>query len=164
VVCFPCELTTSIHMDKIRRNAVIHQMKRLRLLTPREAAEILGISFPTIKKWIYRGKLRTVRTPGGHHRIPEADIAKYLRATLGNESRDNWTISSRMISESNQLAGRILGIQVDGVVAQVTMSVGRHRLTSIISSELASDLHLKTGDNVVALVKSSQVMILRNQV
>ena len=151
-------------MGKIRRNAVIHHMKRLQLLTPREAAEILGISFPTIKKWIYRGKLRTVRTPGGHHRIPEADIAKYLRATLGNESRDNWTISSRMISESNQLAGRILGIQVDGVVAQVTMSVGRYRLTSIISSELASDLHLKTGDNVVALVKSSQVMILRNQV
>jgi molybdopterin-binding protein len=69
-----------------------------------------------------------------------------------------------MISESNQLAGRILGIQVDGVVGQVTMSVGRNRLTSIISSELASDLHLKTGDNVVALVKSSQVMILRNQV
>ena len=151
-------------MGKIRRNAVIPHMKRLRLLTPREAAEIPGISFPTIKKWIYRGKLRTVRTPGGHHRIPEADIAKYLRATLGNESRDNWTISSRMISESNQLAGRILGIQVDGVVAQVTMSVGRYRLTSIISSELASDLHLKTGDNVVALVKSSQVMILRNQV
>ena len=125
---------------------------------------MLGISFPTIKKWLYRGKLRTVRTPGGHHRIPEADIAKYLRATLGKESRDNWTISSRMISESNQLAGRILGIQVDGVVAQVTMSVGRNRLTSIISSELASDLHLKTGDNVAALVKSSQVMILRNQV
>ena len=114
-------------MGKIRRNAAIHQMKRLRLLTPREAAEILGISFPTIKKWIYRGKLRTVRTPGGHHRIPEADTAKYLRATLGNESRDDWTISSRMISESNQLAGRILGIQVDGVVAQVTMSVGRYR-------------------------------------
>ena len=50
------------------------------------------------------------------------------------------------------------------VVGQVTMSVERNRLTSIISSELASDLHLKTGDNVVALVKFSQVMILRNQV
>jgi excisionase family DNA binding protein len=100
-------------------------MKRPRLLTPREAAGILGIRFPTIKKWIYRGKLRTVRTPGGHHRIPEADIVKHLRATLGNESRDNWTINSRMISENNQLAGRILGIEVDGVVAEVTMSVGR---------------------------------------
>jgi molybdopterin-binding protein len=139
-------------------------MKRPRLLTPREAAGILGISFPTIKKWIYRGKLRTVRTPGGHHRIPEADIAKHLRATLGNESRDNWTINSRMISENNQLAGRILGIEVDGVVAQITMSVGQYRLTSIISSDLASDLRLKTGDNVVALVKSSQLMILRSQI
>jgi molybdopterin-binding protein len=86
------------------------------------------------------------------------------RLRLGSESRDSWTISSRMISESNQLAGRILGIQVDGVVAQVTMSIGRYRLTSIISSELAFDLHLKTGDMVAALVKSSQVMILRNQV
>jgi molybdopterin-binding protein len=105
-----------------------------------------------------------VRTPGGHHRIPEADIVKHLRATLGNESRDNWTINSRMISENNQLAGRILGIEVDGVVAQVTMSVGQYRLTSIISSDLASDLQLKTGDNVVALVKSSRVMILRSQI
>jgi molybdopterin-binding protein len=139
-------------------------MKRPRLLTPREAAEILGISFPTIKKWIYRGKLRTVRTPGGHHRVPEADIAKHLRAALGNESRDNWTVRSHRISESNQLAGRILGIEVDGVVTQVTMSVGRYRLTSIIPSDLASDLRLKTGDNVVALVKSSQVTILRNQI
>jgi molybdopterin-binding protein len=69
-----------------------------------------------------------------------------------------------MISENNQLAGRILGIEVDGVVAQIAMSVGQYRLTSIISSDLASDLRLKTGDNVVALVKSSQVMILRNQV
>lgn len=91
-------------------------------------------------------------------------FAKHLRATLGSESRDSWTIRSRMISESNQLAGRILGIQVDGVVAQVTMSIGRYRLTSIISSELACDLHLKTGDKLVPLVQSSQVMILRNQV
>jgi excisionase family DNA binding protein len=111
-------------------------------LTPREAAEILGISFPTIKKRIYKGKLRTVRTPGGHHRIPEADIAKHLRATLGAESRDKWTIRWRWISESNQLAGRILGIEVDGLIARVTISVGEYRLTSIITSELASDLHL----------------------
>jgi molybdopterin-binding protein len=69
-----------------------------------------------------------------------------------------------MISENNQLAGRILGSEVDGAVAQVTMSVGPYRLTSVISSDLASDLRLKTGDNVVALVKSSQLMILRSQI
>ena len=69
-----------------------------------------------------------------------------------------------MISENDQLAGRILGIEVDGVVAHITMSVGQYRLTSIISSDLASDLRLKAGDNVVALVKSSQLMILRSQI
>jgi molybdopterin-binding protein len=69
-----------------------------------------------------------------------------------------------MISENNQLAGRVLGIEVDDVVVQVRMSVGHYRLISIISSDLASDLQLKTGDNVVALVKSSQVTILRSQI
>jgi excisionase family DNA binding protein len=63
-------------------------MSRPRLRTPREAAEILGISYPTIKQWIYKGKLRTVKTPGGHHRIPEEDIEKHLRATLGHRSRE----------------------------------------------------------------------------
>jgi molybdopterin-binding protein len=110
-----------------------------------------------------QGKVADSEDPGRASSHTRGGHCEISASTLGNDSRDNWTISARMISESNQLAGRIVGIQVDGVVAQVTMSVGRYRLTSIISSELASDLHLKTGDNVVALVKSSQVMILRNQ-
>ena len=139
-------------------------MLRRRLLTPREAAEILSISYPTIKNWIYQGKLRTVKTPGGHHRIPEEDIEKHLRATLGAGSRDKWRVGSDKISESNQLVGRILDLTVDGLIAQVTISIGDYRLTSIITAEAASDLGLKIGDSVVALLKSSQVMILRNQI
>ena len=102
--------------------------------------------------------------PGGHHRIPEEDIEKHLQATLGAGSRDKWKIGSDKISESNQLVGRILGIKVDGLIAQVTISVGDYRLTSIITAGAASELRLKIGDNVVALLKSSQVMILRNQI
>jgi molybdopterin-binding protein len=139
-------------------------MLRPRLLTPREAAEILGISYPTIKQWIYKGKVRTVKTPGGHHRIPEEDIQKYLQATLGHGSRDKWRVGSNKISESNQLVGRILELKVDGLVAHVTISIGDYRLTSIITADAASDLCLKIGDDVVALLKSSQVMILRNQI
>ena len=97
-------------------------MFRPRLLTPRQAAEILSISYPTIKNWIYKGKFRTMKIPGGHHRIPEEDIEKHLRATLGAGGRDKWRIASDRISESNQMVGRILGIQVDGLVAQVTLS------------------------------------------
>jgi len=142
----------------------LNTMLRRRLLTPREAAEILSISYPTIKNWIYKGKLRTVKTPGGHHRIPEEDIEKHLRATLGAGSRDKWRVGSDKISESNQLVGRILDLTVDGLIAQVTISIGDYRLTSIITAEAASDLGLKIGDSVVALLKSSQVMILRNQI
>jgi molybdopterin-binding protein len=105
-----------------------------------------------------------VKTPGGHHRIPEEDIEKHLRATLRPGSRDQWRIGSDKISESNQLVGRILGIRVNGLVAQVTISIGDYRRTSIITANAASELRLKIRDNMVALLKSSQVVILRNQI
>ena len=73
-------------------------------------------------------------------------------------------LGSDKISESNQLLGRILGIQVDGLVAQVTITVGDFQLTSIITADAASELRLKSGDNVIALLKSTQVMILRSQI
>jgi molybdopterin-binding protein len=138
-------------------------MLRPRLLNPREAAQILSISYPTIKNWINKGKLRTVKTPGGHHRIAEDDVEQHLRAMLGPRSCDKWKMGSDKISESNQLVGRILGIKVDGLIAEVTISTGNYRLTSIITADVASELRLKVGDNVVALLNSSQVMILRNQ-
>jgi len=139
-------------------------MLRPRLLTPREAAEILHISYATIKHWIYVGKLRTVKTPGGHHRILEEDIEKHLRATLSARCREEWRIAPSKISESNQLVGRILAIKASGLVAQVTISIGDHRLTSIVSADVAAELGLRIGDSVVALMKASQVTILRNQI
>jgi excisionase family DNA binding protein len=48
------------------------------LHSPREAANILGISYPTLKQWIYKKKLRTVKTAGGHHRIPESELDRFL--------------------------------------------------------------------------------------
>jgi molybdopterin-binding protein len=138
-------------------------MLRPKLLTPRQAAEILNLSYPTIKSWIYKGKLRTVKTPGGHHRIPEEDIEKHLRGALGSSSRDKWRVGSDKISESNQLVGRILELKVDGLIAQVAIAIGDYRLTSIITADAASELRLKIGDTMVALLKSSQLMILRNQ-
>ena len=61
-----------------------------RLLAPREAANILGISYPTLKQWIYRNKLKTVKTPGGHHRVPESEIDRLIPKNLlrGDIARD----------------------------------------------------------------------------
>ena len=53
-----------------------------RLLAPREAANILGISYPTLKQWIYRGKIKTAKTPGGHHRVPESEIDRLIPKSL----------------------------------------------------------------------------------
>jgi len=57
-----------------------------RLLAPREAANILGVSYPTLKQWIYRGKIKTAKTPGGHHRVPESEIDRLITSQAAGES------------------------------------------------------------------------------
>ena len=52
--------------------------ERHEALYSREAAQVLGVSYPTLKQWIYKGRIRTVKTPGGHHRIPEKQVDKFL--------------------------------------------------------------------------------------
>jgi len=138
-------------------------MPKPKLRPPREAARILGISFATVKQWIYKGKLRTVKTLGGHHRILEEDIEKHLQSKLADENRKTG-LGPDKISESNQLFGRILEIKVDGLMAQVTILAGDNELTSLITADAASELGLRTGDDVIALLKSSQIMILRKPV
>src|ERR1017187_1202070 len=55
------------------------------LLRPRDAAAVLGVSYASLKQWIYKGKLRTVKTAGGHHRIPQSEIDRYLFKSLGKQ-------------------------------------------------------------------------------
>jgi molybdopterin-binding protein len=139
-------------------------MPKPKLRRPREAARILGISFATVKQWIYKGKLRTVKTLGGHHRILEEDVERHLRSKLADERRKKCRFGPDKISESNQLLGRTLQIKVDGVIAQITILAGEYELTSLITTDAVSELELRTGDDVIALLKSSQIMILREPV
>lgn len=132
-----------------------------KLFTPRDAAQVLGISYPTLKKWIYTKKIRSVRTAGGHHRIPEKEVDRFLyRASEGgdvSERRSNF----RRISGRNQLVGRVTDVKVNGLVAQVTLSIGGQRITSIITADAAREMRLKNGLTVAALIKSTEVMIIR---
>jgi molybdopterin-binding protein len=136
-------------------------MTDMKLFTPREAAKVLGISYPTLKQWIYKGKIRTVKTAGGHHRIPEKQLDKYLyRASERspvNERRSNF----RRISGRNQLVGRVMEIRISGLMAQVTLSIGGQHITSIITADAVREMRLKVGDTAAALVKSTSVMIVR---
>jgi len=103
------------------------------LLRPREAALELRVSFPTLKQWIYHGKIRSVRTPGGHHRIPQSEVDRYLFRTRGQTAPERDDISRR-VSGRNQLVGRIEEVRISGLMAEVTLSIGNQQITSIITS------------------------------
>jgi molybdopterin-binding protein len=130
------------------------------LLKPREAAVELRISFPTIKQWIYRKKIRSIRTAGGHHRIPQSEVDRLLFRTRGKTAPER-TLVMRRLSGRNQLVGRIESVQVSGLMAEVVISIGEQQITSIITARSAREMNLKAGQTAAALVKATEVMILR---
>jgi molybdopterin-binding protein len=129
------------------------------LLTPRETALRLGISYPTVKQWLYQGKLKAVKTPGGHYRIPEAELDGLLHKAKQPETPKRQMM--RTLSGRNQLVGRIVEIKIDGLLAQIKLSIGGQIINSIITSEAAREMQLEVGETVAALIKSTEVMVLR---
>jgi molybdopterin-binding protein len=132
------------------------------LLKPKDAAERLGISYPTIKQWIYGHKLKAVKTEGGHYRIPESELDRFLHAGI----RQKGDVSKRRqdyrkISGRNQLVGRVTEVKIEGLMAQVKLSIGGQSITSIITADAAREMRLKVGETAAALVKSTEVMIVR---
>ncbi len=130
------------------------------MLTPREAARLLGISYPTIKQWILTRKLATVQTPGGHHRIAESSLKPFLASDKQKPpatSRDRF----RRVSGRNQILGKVVSIRVEGLLAEVVLAIGDGHITSIITANAVRELQLKKGDTAAALIKSTDVMIER---
>ncbi len=143
-----------------------------------EAARELGVSYPTLKQWIYRGKIRTVKTPGGHHRIPRTEIDRLLFHKPSGETerpshkpphaisspatrRDEISGLEQVISGRNQLVGRITHIKKSGLLAKVTLDIGGQSVTAIITRDSCEMLKLKPGDTAAALIKATEVMIIR---
>jgi molybdopterin-binding protein len=130
------------------------------MLTPREAARLLGVSYPSIKQWILSGKIKTVQTPGGHHRIAQSTLKPFLakdKARPAAESRERY----RRVSGRNQLVGKIVSIRIEGLLAEVVLAVGDTSVTAIITAGAVKELQLKKGDTAAALIKSTDVMIER---
>lgn len=134
----------------------------MELLTPRQAARRLGVSYPTLKQWIYKGSIRTRHTAGGHHRIPDTEIDRLLAKSgrpLPKAKRRGGAIVA--LSGRNQLRGIVEEVRLDGLLAQVTLRVGDQRLTAVITRDAIDELKLKRGDDALAVVKSTEVMIAR---
>ena len=139
------------------------------LITVRRAAERLGVSYSTLKQWIYKGTVRTVRTEGGHHRVPELEVDRLL-ARQGEPPRGARRRSPAerapagvlvAISGRNQLRGIVEEIRVDGLLAQVRLRIGEQRLTAVITRDAIDALKLKRGQPAVAVIKSTEVMIAK---
>src|SRR4029077_17826119 len=95
---------------------------------------------PTIKQWIYEEKIRSVPTAGGHHRIPQSEVDRLLFRTT----------AMRRVSGRNQLVGRIASVRIGGLMAEVVLSIGEQRITSIITASSARDMNLKAGQTAAA--------------
>jgi len=130
------------------------------LLKLRDAALQLGISFPTIKQWIYKKKIRSIQTAGGHHRIPPSELDRLLFRTRGRTEKERKLVIRR-VSGRNQLVGRIDTVRISGLMAEIQISIGGQQITSIITARSAREMQLKPGQTAAALIKATEVMILR---
>ncbi|MGA9670043.1 MAG: helix-turn-helix transcriptional regulator [Terracidiphilus sp.] len=130
------------------------------LLKPREAAAALGVSYPTLKHWILAGTIKTIKTPGGHHRIPQNALTPLLKSkptAATRASRERF----RTVSGRNQLVGKIVEVKISGLLAQVVLEIGDQKITSIITSDAVREMQLRKGQTAAALIKSTEVMIVR---
>jgi molybdopterin-binding protein len=126
-----------------------------------QAAELMNISYPTLKQWIYRKRIKSVRTPGGHHRIPRSELERLTGAKLARELKPEASAALTSISGRNKLLGTVTKVVQDGLLAQVTIDVGGQLITSIITRTACRELGLKKGVRAFALIKATEVMIIR---
>ncbi len=126
-----------------------------------EAARLLSISPPTLKHWISRGRIRSVRTPGGHHRIPQSEIQRLSGVATEAERMAPESEALAAISGRNKLLGTISRVRYGGLLAEVTITIGDQSLTSIITSGSCRSLGLKAGMRAYGLIKATEVMIIR---
>jgi molybdopterin-binding protein len=124
-----------------------------------EAAELLGVSPDTVRRWIDAGRLPAHRGgEGGHRTIAGPDLADFASTFADTEMRERYGAVS---SARNRMRGIVTRVLRDGVMAQVEMQAGPHKIVSLMSREAADELGLEPGVLSVAVVKSTNVVVER---
>ena len=119
-----------------------------------EAAQLLGVSADTVRRWADSGRLSIERTEGGHRLINGVELAKLAQEISNSSEQEGATLSAR-----NRFTGLITRVVADGVMAQVELQAGPYRVVSLISAEAVKDLGLKPGALAVAAIKATNVVI-----
>jgi molybdopterin-binding protein len=119
------------------------------------AAEMLGVTVDTVRRWSETGRLTIIRTKGGQRLIPIGEITRLL-----GERRQAAT-DRPIVAQSarNRFAGIVTRVEKDRVAAVVEVLAGPHRLVSLMTAEAVDELGLKVGDEAICVVKSTNVIV-----
>jgi molybdopterin-binding protein len=139
----------------LRRCGIIPLMSAYRIA---EAAEILGVSDDTVRRWVDAGRVPS-RTQDGRTVIPGPDLAELAASLIDEAERARTRAGS--VSARNRMSGIVTRVIKDTVMAQIVMACGPYRMVSLMSAEAATELGLEPGVRVIASVKSTSVVVER---
>lgn len=117
-----------------------------------EAAELLGVSDDTVRRWVSLGRLKVARDSANRQVIDGAELATFARTQID-------AAAGGRVSARNRIPGIVTDVQVDGVMAQVEITAGRYRLVSLMSREAVEQLGLRPGVRAAAVVKATTVIV-----
>jgi len=120
-----------------------------------QAAELLGVTVDTLRRWEADGRLTTARSPGGQRRVPIAEVSRLL-AERRRSTPDRPIVAQ---SARNRFAGVITRIERNTITAVVEVMSGPHRLVSLMTAEAVDELGLQVGGEAVCVVKATQVIV-----
>ena len=120
------------------------------VLTAREAAKYLRLALPTFYRYMWEGKVPSSKI-GGRYRFKKSLLDKWLGKKPEGED----------VSGRNKLVGKVSAIRRDAILAQVNLDVGDNKITAVITRDALEELGLKVGDTAVALIKATEVMVIK---
>lgn len=144
--------------QKWRRQPQVRQTGSVTTYRIAEAAELLGVSDDTVRRWIEQGRLAAARE-GTRTLVDGAELAALAESLADQPDRDLTRASA--VSARNRLSGIVTRVKKDTVMAQVELICGPYRLVSLMSSEAAEELGLEPGTRAIASVKSTNVVVER---
>ena len=119
------------------------------------AADMLGVTVDTVRRWADAGRLKTVRSSGGQRLVPIVEVTRLI-----SERRQSAT-DRPIVAQSarNRFAGIVTRIEKDKIAAVVEILAGPHRLVSLMTAEAVDDMGLKIGDEAIGVVKATNVIV-----